>query len=181
MEIRKCNKCQENKPLVEFDKDKSRKDGYGYKCKKCQSEYRRQKYINNPELKEKILAKQREQYHLNPTSQNQRSKNWREANPEKFKKGVKDWSIKNPYKAKEYGKKWYKLNTDEFVSVYLLPAHNYVGITNSMYRRMEIHRNRFKRNTEGVRVLYQTKSRDEALELEELLHDLGYEGRDKRL
>ena len=84
-------------------------------------------------------------------------------------------------KRKEYQKKYMKkynpTKKDGHYSVYLLPDHNYVGQTNSIYHRMTSHRSDNGRNTDNVRVLYTTKSRDEALELEALLHDMGYEGR----
>lgn len=33
--MKKCNKCQITKPLIEYTKDKSRKDGLTGYCKKC--------------------------------------------------------------------------------------------------------------------------------------------------
>ena len=61
-------------------------------------------------------------------------------------------------------------------SVYLLPEENYVGTTSWLEHRIIGHQ-RLGRTTEGIRVLYSTKNRDEALELEDLLHDIGYDGR----
>lgn len=62
--------------------------------------------------------------------------------------------------------------------VYLLPKENYVGVTEfPSLRILDRHKNHYKRNIEGWRILHSTKIRDEALELEELLHDMGYNGR----
>lgn len=35
METKQCNKCAESKPLTEFNKHKTTKDGYGTYCKEC--------------------------------------------------------------------------------------------------------------------------------------------------
>ena len=34
-----CTKCKKQKPISEFHKDKSRKDGFRYVCKKCLGNY----------------------------------------------------------------------------------------------------------------------------------------------
>jgi hypothetical protein len=36
---KKCSRCREDKPLVEFVRDNSRADGFGHRCKPCQKEY----------------------------------------------------------------------------------------------------------------------------------------------
>lgn len=61
--------------------------------------------------------------------------------------------------------------------VYILPFENYVGTTENLYHRISKHKNQSKRNTDDYRVLARFDSREEALELEEFLHDLGYLGR----
>jgi hypothetical protein len=43
---RKCNGCGEEKTLEEFPKDKTKKEGFGYTCKKCQREYKKKKRSN---------------------------------------------------------------------------------------------------------------------------------------
>ena len=52
--MKKCSKCKIQKPLTEFNKDKTKKDGLDNKCKTCKAQY----YVQN---KEKI-AKQQVQY-----------------------------------------------------------------------------------------------------------------------
>ena len=34
-----CTKCKEHKPLSEFNKHKTMKDGLNYQCKSCNKEY----------------------------------------------------------------------------------------------------------------------------------------------
>jgi len=40
-----CNKCKEKKELSEFSRKHCNKDGYNFTCKKCQTEYKKGKYI----------------------------------------------------------------------------------------------------------------------------------------
>lgn len=42
-----CPKCEQNKPLNQFNKNRRRKDGHQGVCKTCQAEYTRQHYNNN--------------------------------------------------------------------------------------------------------------------------------------
>ena len=50
MTIKTCTKCEQEKELIEFSKDKSRKDGYQSQCKCCVREYRQ---ANKKEIAEK--------------------------------------------------------------------------------------------------------------------------------
>lgn len=45
--MKKCNKCLIEKPLLDFGKDKYRKDGFVQQCKNCRRQYQNQKYIDN--------------------------------------------------------------------------------------------------------------------------------------
>lgn len=44
-----CSKCNIDKDLGEFHKDKSRKDGYVNICKECKNSYSKQYRIDNKE------------------------------------------------------------------------------------------------------------------------------------
>ena len=71
-----------------------------------------------------------------------------------------------------------KSKRDGYHRVYLLTERNYAGTTQDIYQRMNRHKTDGNiTNSKNYRVLYKTKNRDEALELESLLHDIGYEGR----
>ena len=65
-----------------------------------------------------------------------------------------------------------------FHYVYLLPNENYIGTTKNIDNRMCDHRFN-NRDTNSYRILAKFLIREDALELEELLHDLGYRGRHK--
>ena len=47
--MKQCNKCQVTKPLEDFQKRASNKDGHTGQCKKCKRDYDRQHYRKNPE------------------------------------------------------------------------------------------------------------------------------------
>mgnify|MGYP003656196616 CR=1 FL=1 len=76
---------------------------------------------------------------------------------------------------KIYNKKY----LDGLHHVYLLPSINYVGITSSIYLRLRVHERTYNRDISNHRILYSFKSRNDALELEEFLHEIGYKGRHK--
>ena len=44
---KKCYKCQDVLPLTEFNKNKSKRDGYQYKCKECEKKYQKEWYKKN--------------------------------------------------------------------------------------------------------------------------------------
>lgn len=60
MEKKTCTKCKLEKPLSEFHKDKSEKDGYTFRCKDCRNNYYNQYYLNNPEKAVEKNKKQKE-------------------------------------------------------------------------------------------------------------------------
>ncbi len=99
---------------------------------------------------------------------------------------VKEYYLKNngkdrirntPYSGNNYSKDYFKRGEDGLQHVYILPEEHYAGTTKNPVKREREHRSSIHRNTEGFRVIYSTPDRQEALELEELLHDMGYKGR----
>ena len=85
--------------------------------------------------------------------------------------------ICNPCNSKRQIKR-IRAKEDGYHRVYLLPESNWIGTTYNCYQRMHWHK--AKKNltdTKNYRVLHKSKSRDECLELEKLLHDIGYKGR----
>jgi hypothetical protein len=91
----------------------------------------------------------------------QHSKQYYESNPEYFKEAFNQTYLNNK-----------SLHT----TVYLLPDHNYVGITNTPYYRMIVHRNDYKRNTDNWIEIARYSNREDALKHEALLHSQGYAG-----
>lgn len=86
-----CNRCKAEKPLTEYNSDKSRKDGLQNRCRPCKQEQDRQYGEKNKERR------------------NKRSKAWREANPEKARATIKRWQEENPERYREIQRKhWNK-------------------------------------------------------------------------
>lgn len=89
---KKCNKCQEIKPLNEFSPGKRYKDGYRGQCKSCRVKYATKYWQDN---REKINA-----------YSNARQKRLRKENPEKYKESDRLYRIKYAERRAENKKKW---------------------------------------------------------------------------
>ena len=87
MEGKVCSKCGVWKPLEEYHKRKTSKDGRRSECKECQKEYRKQHYQNNKECYK------------------EQNKQWREDNKEYRKEYEKQYREKNKDKIRECEKK----------------------------------------------------------------------------
>jgi hypothetical protein len=94
METKICNNCLLSKNILEYSKDKNRKDGLQPLCKTCNKEYKKKYYKNK---KNEILNK---------------SKVYYENNRENIIKRVKVWGENNEIKTKEYKKKYVENNRD---------------------------------------------------------------------
>ena len=95
MEKKVCNKCNKEKSLTEYHKDKSKKDGFRSDCKKCNCASRKKWREENPE---KIKAAR---------------KKWQKENPEKVKALKRKWKKENPGKVKASRKKYYLKHGEE--------------------------------------------------------------------
>lgn len=110
---------------------------------------------------------------------------------ENNKKYYKTWVSKNKEKLTEYKSRWYYSNRDKILEasekyrekrthkpiVYLIVKSNYVGVTEHLSERLSHHKTQKGRDTSEVRILAQTETREQALEIESLLHDIGYNGK----
>ena len=69
METKKCSKCGEIKPVGEFNKSKSSKDGLFAWCKSCQKQYKKKYAEKNKdyfiEYGKKYYEKNKEQQKIN--------------------------------------------------------------------------------------------------------------------
>lgn len=84
---KKCGRCGEIKPLSEFTKNKSRKDGLSVYCKSCIKEiypgYKKKYYEQHPDTF-------KNHYHDNKERELQHNKNYRKSRLELL------WSLKTP-------------------------------------------------------------------------------------
>ena len=67
-----------------------------------------------------------------------------------------------------------KYHTKKFI-IYLLPKHNYVGATSCFNQRLADHR-RNNKDTTDWRILIQTDCVEDASNIEDYLHSLGFNG-----
>ena len=124
MTEKKCSKCGEWKLFEEFHKDKTKKDGREYRCRACKNESDRKKYKEDPEKHrkrtreyreanpEKCRESKRKHYEANREKENLRCREYRKANPDKVKSLKKNWCEANKEHRAEYGKEWRRKNKD---------------------------------------------------------------------
>ena len=102
-----CNKCNISKPLVEFNKNKSKVDGYHVWCKKCISNNNKKLYIKN---EERIKDNTNKYYHENKNIVLSKQKTHRNKPEIKAKQAgyIKEWVNQNKSHYKQYQKQYKK-------------------------------------------------------------------------
>lgn len=91
-----CPVCKSFVDITKFNRDKSAHDGYGWRCSKCQSDWKKSKYKKDLNYKDKILKINRNYHDLNKDRRNkeknekyhkdgehvrEKSRKWREDHP----------------------------------------------------------------------------------------------------
>lgn len=137
MEKKICIKCNEEKPLIDFNKNKESKDGHENTCKCCKSvymkkykeekkekirEYNRQYMIDN---KEKIKNYKKDYYNKNKKistkikkyagHESEYYKDYYNKNKNKIIENQKKYRTNNKEKNKEYQKKYYEKNKEKLL------------------------------------------------------------------
>ena len=107
-----CTKCKTGKELSFFSKDKSRKDGHSFVCKKCSKEYNSKYYNKN---KNKILNNAKEYGYENKDKKREYDKEYREQNRDKIIARQKIWSDSNREQRAKYKKEYYQNNKDDIL------------------------------------------------------------------
>ena len=195
--MKQCTKCKEVKPLEEFNKDKSKKDGLRYNCKSCTNSISKKWYKNNPEKgkanakswskdnPDRVKSNKKNWIKENPEKVKAIDKKWYKNNPEKKKASAKKWSKNNPEKRKVITKKQYESKKEGHFSIYVLEGtqgeygKGYVGQTNSLYYRIRHHKSNGK-IFDSYTILDIAQTREEALYLEAQYHLVGYGGGDSK-
>jgi len=93
--IKYCYKCQQTKPLDDFPKNKSKKDGLATECKPCKRLLDKIYFEKNTEKIRANVAK------------------YRELNKEKSKEAIKKSMLKKEEKYKQLKKQWRELNAEK--------------------------------------------------------------------
>jgi len=86
MQVKTCNKCNEEKLLENFCVRKASKDGLSYVCRECDSKRKKSHYKEN---KDKILEKNKKYVRENKEKVREYINKWRRDNPECRNKYVK--------------------------------------------------------------------------------------------
>ena len=76
--MKKCRKCGKEKPLDEFHRRKTSKDGRAYECKSCMAVRRRRHYHVNETVETRKLCRER-----NKEKRNAYDRRWRAENKDK--------------------------------------------------------------------------------------------------
>lgn len=143
-----CYDCKEIKPVIEFSKNKSTKDGFTSECKECAKKRIMRWYSNNREYCKKKCKK----YYLkNKETIDNSNRKWKKNNPEYMKEYMKIYSLehktdkrerdriywlKNKSKITEYYKQWYRNNNErckEYAKKYI--KNNPLQKINSNHKR----------------------------------------------
>jgi hypothetical protein len=88
--MKKCSKCKEEKKIIEFSKNKTRKDNHQGECKSCASQRKKQ------------WSKETKWYEENKEIISQKQKQYRQNNREKIKEHQKQYQLDNKDKRNEY-------------------------------------------------------------------------------
>lgn len=106
MRLKRCTKCQQEKGIKGFSKNRASKDGYNGQCKACKKEYHQEWYkVNRERVKERN--------ELNKEKIKVRMKEWRIANKDKIRESKKRWYENNPEKRREMKQKWRKSHPEK--------------------------------------------------------------------
>jgi hypothetical protein len=65
--LKYCSTCKKDKPIDQFNKNKTKKDGYATQCKTCRSEYSHNRYATSAEYRKQIKDNElKSDYNLTP-------------------------------------------------------------------------------------------------------------------
>lgn len=115
METKKCNKCNLDKPVTEYYKDKSKKDGLTTFCIECKSQSNK---ISHQKNIEKRLVKAKEYREKNKDKIKERDKKYYQNNKQNYSEKAKLYRELNSDKIKENAKIYYQENKDKIMERY---------------------------------------------------------------
>lgn len=130
--MKTCCQCRTEKPLAEFSKDKSRKDGLQLRCKACVAIYRAENLDRIKESqaayhaanRKELTAAMRARYAANPEPGKARSAAWYAANPEKAKASADARRAADPEKANARRAEWVAQNPEKRRATSRISSHN---------------------------------------------------------
>jgi 5-methylcytosine-specific restriction endonuclease McrA len=104
---KRCNKCGESKPLSDFSKDRSARDGRQGRCKPCAKAAHKEYYEANAE---NIRARTRRHYESNREKRVEYSRQYRRENAETIARNNAEWRSRNPDYFRQKAREWRALH-----------------------------------------------------------------------
>lgn len=128
IQVKKCSKCGDVKPVSEFYRQSAAKDGFRVWCKKCEKDLSKKRYYKN---RKTALIKM---------------KIYRDNNKEKKSIIMKEWRKKNRDRIKKYGEKARDNLTDAYIKTALQSKYNVITQELVELKRAQILINRANRS-----------------------------------
>lgn len=111
LNVKTCTHCGQVKPLSDFYKQKSSKDGHAVYCKPCDSKLRKARKAAEPP--EQRRAKSRAYYEANSDTIRARAAAWHAENGERAAKRMRDNYAGYPERYKALNRTWRNENADQ--------------------------------------------------------------------
>jgi len=127
---KRCRMCGEAKPLGQFTRDRSKRDGHRNSCRDCEHERDRQRYQENREAK---LAYQERYYQANGEAVRDYQRRYREANPEKIRERDRRYNEANREKIAEWHRQYEDANREKINGLQRRRAARYRAIVLGHY------------------------------------------------
>jgi len=105
--MKRCPGCKQILNLDCFRKNKSKRDGFGDYCRKCESQYQKYYRENN---KEKIIKRNERYYQNNREREIKKNKKYRQKNRERIAEQGKKYNHKNRERIAKRRKRYYQNN-----------------------------------------------------------------------
>jgi len=105
-----CYACKQEKPLADFGKNRSRKDGLCAECKECVRIINREYRAKN---REALSAKKREHWKKNRESCQQKQREYRDKNREACREKAREYCDRNREACREATRKYYKKHREK--------------------------------------------------------------------
>lgn len=142
-QLKKCSACEEYKPLTEFHRNKSEKDGLSGLCKKCaiayQAEYRKRTV-------EKRKAYRRKYYLAHRDEVRKKNDKWIEEHQEQYNEWVKGWQKRTREHRNKLMREWHRREVE----------NNPVYVSTKRVRcliRQSIRKNGYSKGTKTAKIL----------------------------
>lgn len=111
IEVKFCPRCKLKLPLSDFTKNKNKKDGLDYECRKCKS-FRFRSWRESDV--ERSRERSRSWHEVNRARSIQNSRDWRKLNPEKHRNATRNWAINNEDAVREIKRMDYARRPDAY-------------------------------------------------------------------